>query len=335
MAEQPMIEVRGLTKSFGDVPALAGIDVSVAPGELLGLLGPNGAGKTTLINIVTTLLRPDAGACRVGGLDVVAQADAVRGSIGVTGQFAALDDNLTARENLVMFARLLKLGKVDAKARAGELLDQFDLADDGDRRVGAFSGGMRRRLDLAVSMIGRPSVLLLDEPTTGLDPRSRQSLWGVVADLKRGGVTILLTTQYLEEADQLADRIVVIDHGRVIDDGTPEQLKAQVGGSRCVLTFVDPAAREAAAGVLAGLGELVVDGDTVTVGTDGTHAVIEIIRRLDGAGVVPDDMELRRPSLDDVFFAVTGHAATSTLDADADADADDVDLVPSSGEAHG
>ncbi len=312
---EPMIEVEGLTKAFGDVQALAGLDLRVQRGELLGLLGPNGAGKTTLINVVTTLLRPDTGMCRVAGLDVVSRPDAVRGVIGVTGQFAALDDNLTGRENLVMFARLLKLSKAAARTRAGELLEQFDLTHAGDRRVGKYSGGMRRRLDLAVSMINRPAVLFLDEPTTGLDPRSRQSLWGVVQALKDAGVTILLTTQYLEEADQLADRIVVIDHGRVIDDGTPAELKDQVGGTLVVLTIVDANRRDRAATALVGTGEVKVAGDVITVGaTDGVAAVAAVVRSLDGAGIVPDDIELRRPSLDDVFFAVTGHAATPSDD---------------------
>lgn len=305
-----MITMSGIEKRFGDVRALAGLDLAVAEGELVGLLGPNGAGKTTTINVLTTLAGADAGRCTVGGIDVARDPDAVRAMIGLTGQFAALDDVLTGRESLVLFARLLKLGRDPARRRADELLERFDLVEAAGRRVGTYSGGMRRRLDLAVSMLAEPPVLFLDEPTTGLDPRSRQSLWEVVRSLRERGVTILLTTQYLEEADQLADRIVVVDHGRVIAEGTPAALKAKVGGA--VLDVAIPGAgdRRRAVADLGGFDEA-ADG-RVSFPADDPAEVLTVAARLAGAGVVVDDVTIRRPSLDDVFFALTGQPAQTS-----------------------
>ncbi|MFT3898729.1 MAG: ATP-binding cassette domain-containing protein [Gordonia sp. (in: high G+C Gram-positive bacteria)] len=308
----PIVEAHGLTKSFGDVQALCGLSLSVDEGEILGVLGPNGAGKTTAINILTTLTRPDGGTVRVAGVDVLADPAAVRPLIGLTGQFAALDDNLTARENLVLFGRLFKLGKAAAAARAVELLDAFDLADAADRRTGTFSGGMRRRLDLAASMIGNPRVLFLDEPTTGLDPRSRTMLWDVVRRLRDTGVTIFLTTQYLEEADQLADRIVVIDHGAVIAEGTPAQLKDRIGGAVCFLS-VDDSLRERAVAALGDRSPTVGD-DEITLPSDGPSTLMAVLRALDDEGIVPTDIGLRHPTLDDVFLALTGSATAPEVE---------------------
>jgi len=302
-----MIELVGVRKRFGELEALAGLDVSVAPGELVGLLGPNGAGKTTAINVLATLLAPDDGMARVGGVDVTADPDAVRSMIGLTGQFAALDDILTGRENLELFGRLLKLGGSPARRRAAELLERFDLADAADRRVGDYSGGMRRRLDLAVSMLADPAVLFLDEPTTGLDPRSRQALWDVVRDLAARGVTILLTTQYLEEADQLADRIVVIDHGTVIAEGTAAQLKTRVGGAVVEVSIPQEDDRRRARAVVVSLSEDAAG--RLTAPAEDPAAVLDVAARLAAAGVVVDDIAIRRPSLDDVFLSLTGHAA--------------------------
>ncbi|HNP57584.1 MAG TPA: ATP-binding cassette domain-containing protein [Gordonia sp. (in: high G+C Gram-positive bacteria)] len=310
------VEARGLHKSFGDVNALRGVSLSVEEGEILGVLGPNGAGKTTTINILTTLLRPDSGTVRVAGIDVLADPAAVRPLIGLTGQFAALDDALTARENLILFGRLFKLGKAAATARAAELLDEFDLTDAADRRTATFSGGMRRRLDLAASMIGKPRVLFLDEPTTGLDPRSRAMLWDVVRHLRDEGITVFLTTQYLEEADQLADRIVVIDHGTVIAEGTPDELKARIGGAVCHLT-VDDEQRARAAAVLGVRWPVAENDGELTVPSDGPATLFAVVRVLDENGIVPDDIGLRNPTLDDVFLALTGEPT----DADAEANA--------------
>jgi ABC-2 type transport system ATP-binding protein len=311
----PAILVEGLTKSFGDVHALRGIDLSVPRGTVLGVLGPNGAGKTTAVRILTTLLRPDGGRALVEGHDVVKEASAVRRSIGLAGQSAAIQIELTGRENLEIIGRLYHLGRAASKARATELLEQFGLTDAADRAAKTFSGGMQRRLDLAASLVGNPQVLFLDEPTTGLDPRSRLGMWDTIRSLVATGTTILLTTQYLDEADELADEIVVIDHGQVIAAGTAEELKSRVGGD--VLEFAVPDRTRCADGVAAiakvGEGEPHFDDETgvisVGVGGRGSDALIEAVRELDNAGVHTQGLALRRPSLDDVFLALTGHAA--------------------------
>ncbi|GED96489.1 ATP-binding cassette domain-containing protein [Gordonia crocea] len=307
-----IVEARGLQKSFGEVAALRDLSLSVEEGEILGVLGPNGAGKTTTINMLTTLMRPDAGSVEVAGIDVLNNPTAVRPLIGLTGQFAALDGNLTARENLVLFGRLFKLGRSAATTRAAELLEEFDLTDAADRRTANFSGGMRRRLDLAASMIGNPKVLFLDEPTTGLDPRSRSMLWDVVRRLRDEGVTVFLTTQYLEEADQLADRIVVIDHGTVIAEGTPAELKTRIGGAVCHLTVDDEAQRDRAAEILGARWPVSRSGDELTVPSEGSSTLFAAVRILDEAGIVPDDIGLRNPTLDDVFLALTGQSTTDS-----------------------
>jgi len=311
----PAILVEGLTKSFGDVHALRGIDLSVPRGTVLGVLGPNGAGKTTAVRILTTLLLPDGGRAVVEGHDVVRDAAAVRRSIGLSGQSAAIQEELTGRENLEIIGRLYHLSWPSARSRAAELLKQFDLLDAADRAAKNFSGGMQRRLDLAASLVGQPQVLFLDEPTTGLDPRSRLGMWDIIRSLVAGGTTLLLTTQYLDEADELADEIVVIDRGLVIAAGTAEDLKGRVGGD--VLEFTVPDRRRVAAAVAAlaqiSKGEPHVDAETgvvsVGVGGGGSEALIQAVRGLDGAGVDTRGLTLRRPSLDDVFLALTGHAA--------------------------
>ncbi len=310
-----IIEVEGLRKSFGDVQALRGVDFSVDEGMVLGLLGPNGAGKTTAVRILTTLVPPSGGRARVCGYDVAHEAAAVRRVIGLAGQATAIAPDLTGLENLQMAGRLYHLGRSLARQRAAELLERFDLADAGGRQAKTYSGGMLRRLDLAASLISRPRVLFLDEPTTGLDPRSRVGMWGVIRELVAQGTTLLLTTQYLEEADELADQIVVIDHGVVIARGTSEDLKDRVGGD--VVEFgVDDRARTAQAlEVVAALGEgtPVLDGTgarvQVRAGGRGGTVLVEVVRALDAAGLPVSGMALRRPSLDDVFMTLTGHVA--------------------------
>ena len=311
----PAILVEGLTKSFGNVHALRGIDLSVPRGTVLGVLGPNGAGKTTAVRILTTLLLPDAGRAVVEGHDVVREAAAVRRSIGLSGQSAAIQEELTGRENLEIIGRLYHLSWPSARSRAAELLEQFDLSDAADRTAKTFSGGMQRRLDLAASLVGRPQVLFLDEPTTGLDPRSRLGMWDIIRSLVAGGTTLLLTTQYLDEADELADEIVVIDHGQVIAAGTSEELKGRVGGDVLEFTVPDRDRLGDAVAAIASIGESEphVDKETgvinVGVGGRGSDALIEAVRGLDAAGVQTHGLALRRPSLDDVFLALTGHAA--------------------------
>ncbi|MEX2372804.1 MAG: ATP-binding cassette domain-containing protein [Dehalococcoidia bacterium] len=302
-----------MTKSYGKVAALRGIDLEVERGIVFGLLGPNGAGKTTLVRILTTLQRPDAGSARVVGFDVVRDAQSLRRSIGLAGQFAAVDDQLTGLENLETVARFYHMPGDQARARARELIEQFDLVEAGGRKAITYSGGMRRRLDLAASLVARPEVLFLDEPTTGLDPRSRMDLWSAIEELARGGTTVLLTTQYLEEADRLASRIAVVDHGRVIDEGTTAELKERVGGRVLAVKVADPARIEDARGILDRYGATPhVDAEmrevSVSVGAEA-GAVAEVIRALDAGGVAIDDLVFREPSLDDVFLALTGHAA--------------------------
>ena len=311
----PAILVEGLTKSFGEVHALRGIDLSVPRGTVLGVLGPNGAGKTTAVRILTTLLRPDGGRAIIEGHDVVRQPAAVRRSIGLAGQSAAIQEELTGRENLEIIGRLFHMSWRDAKSRSTELLEQFDLADAADRYAKTYSGGMQRRLDLAASLVGHPQVLFLDEPTTGLDPRSRLGMWDIIRSLVARGTTLLLTTQYLDEADELADEIVVIDHGLVIAAGTAEELKGRVGGDVLEFTVPDRNRLDDAAAAIAtiGEGEPHVDKETgvisVGVGGQGSDALIDAVRGLDAAGVQTHGLALRRPSLDDVFLALTGHAA--------------------------
>ena len=311
-ATEPAIAVHGLSKSFGDVRALDGVSFEAAAGTVLGLLGPNGAGKTTAVRVLATLLKPDAGTARVAGLDVVADATKLRHRIGLAGQYAAIDENLTGLENLVMVGRLYGMPRAKAKARGRELLQTFDLLDAADRPAKTYSGGMRRRLDLADALVAKPPVLFLDEPTTGLDPRSRIALWETIESLVAEGTTVLLTTQYLDEADRLADTIAVIDHGRVIADGTPDELKDRVGGERLEVTLTDPADAAAAVRALAAMSDEppVADGAAVRVAMrKRSGAIVEAVRRLDEANIGVDDLATRRPTLDDVFLSLTGHAA--------------------------
>lgn len=325
-----MIRARGLVKRYKEVEALAGLDLTVPQGTVLGLLGPNGAGKTTAVRILATLLEPDAGSAEVAGVDVLADPDGVRSRIGLSGQYAAVDEHLTGYENLEMVGRLYGMGRARSGKRARELLERFDLADAGDRPAKTYSGGMRRRLDLAGALVAEPPVLILDEPTTGLDPRSRQQMWSVIRDLVSSGATLLLTTQYLEEADLLADDIVVIDHGRAIAQGTADELKAQTGGERIEVVVADPARRGDAAQVLAtvALGEVQTDengrGVTAAVEGDGAGRLMAVLEGLRRAGVEVLDVGLRRPTLDDVFLTLTGRPAEETADEDARTETEEV-----------
>jgi ABC-2 type transport system ATP-binding protein len=307
----------GLRKHYGKVVALDGVDLAVESGTAFGLLGPNGAGKTTAVRILTTIIQPDGGTARVLGRDVTREPEAVRASIGLAGQFAAVDENLTGRENLRMVGRLTQLPKREVRSLADALLEQFELTDAANRPVRTYSGGMRRRLDVAAALLGRPRVLFLDEPTTGLDPRSRNELWGVIDELVAAGSTVLLTTQYLEEADRLATQLAVIDQGRVIASGTPAELKAGLGSTVVVVGLADEDAARRAEALIAGVGvkpparegatlELTVD--------DGPQALIEVLRTLDREGLAPTALALREPSLDDVFLAITGQKASDTTD---------------------
>ncbi len=305
------ITVKNANKSYGTVLALRDVDLDVEAGTIMALLGPNGAGKTTLVRVLTTLTRPDSGELTVGGYDVTRNPAAVRTVIGLAGQSAAIDETLTGRENLVMVGRLYHLDKATAKSRAAKLLDQFELTDAGGRVAKTYSGGMRRRLDLAASLVGEPDILFLDEPTTGLDPRSRLDLWETIQGLVNSGVTVLLTTQYLEEADYLADRIAVIDDGQIIAEGTPDELKSMVGGDVLELRVSDRSQTDAAVTALSGIGSGDIQGDqetgriTVPV-SDGTAFVAQVIRELDRKDIQISDFNLRRPSLDEVFLTLTG-----------------------------
>jgi len=311
------IVVEGIVKRFGDVIALDGIDLAVPPGTVLGLLGPNGAGKTTAVRILTTLLRPDAGHASVLGLDVERQPNAVRASIGLAGQYAAVDENLTGRENLRMVGQLTRQRASTTRERSVELLERFDLVEAADRPVRTYSGGMRRRLDLAAALIHRPPVLFLDEPTTGLDPKSRSDLWVLIGELVSDGTTLLLTTQYLEEADRLADHIVVIDEGRIIAEGSATQLKETLGTTLVEVRFPTVRRARIAARQLAAVGptELVDGATTVSIGvTDSGRALLDVVRLLESVDLAPKSMHVRQPTLDDVFLQLTGREPATDSD---------------------
>jgi ABC-2 type transport system ATP-binding protein len=312
MAGEAAIEAEGLVKSYGDVRALDGVDLAAPPGTVLGLLGPNGAGKTTAVRILTTLLPADGGRARVAGIDVATEAPLLRQSIGLAGQYAAVDENLTGFENLQMVGQLYHLPKGEPKARATELLDRFDLEEAGGRLVRTYSGGMRRRLDLAAALVARPPVLFLDEPTTGLDPRSRIGLWETIEGRVAEGTTVLLTTQYLDEADRLADRISVIDHGKVIAEGSSDELKDQVGGEALEVTLEDAGQAEAAIAALSEVCSAPPERDGVVLRVpvaERKGTIAAAVQRLNDAGVGIDDISMRRPTLDDVFLTLTGRPA--------------------------
>ena len=308
-----VLEAEGLTKSFGTTQALAGVDLAARAGTVLGVLGPNGAGKTTAVRILATLLRPDSGRATVAGFDVATQAHRVRQSIGLTGQYASVDEDLTGTQNLVLIGRLLNLSTSNARARAAELLDWFDLSDAAGRTAKTFSGGMRRRLDLAASLVGRPSVIFLDEPTTGLDPAKREDMWEVVRRLVADGSTVLLTTQYLEEADALADEISVIDHGRVIAHNTPDGLKRVIGGQRIEVRPTDPGRLDEVRSILAriaGAAPVVSGRNRLTVPVPGEQLLPPVVSALADAGISVTELSLHLPSLDEVFMTLTGRTAT-------------------------
>jgi ABC-2 type transport system ATP-binding protein len=323
--DEAIIRAERLKKSFGKINALKGVDMAVEQGTVFGLLGPNGAGKTTTVRILTTLLEPDEGTVVVAGLDVVRDAALLRPVIGLAGQFAAVDENLTGLENLEMVGRLYHLPRSEARRRADEVLERFDLAEAAHRTAKTYSGGMRRRLDVGASLVGQPKVLFMDEPTTGLDPRSRLVLWELIRDLQKEGTTLLLCTQYLEEADQLCDRIAVIDLGTVIAEGTSEELKDKIGGEVLELhVAADHLSRAAETLRGLGAGEPTADEDTrlirVPVGSEGPTVLLETVRRLDNAGIAIEDIALHRPTLDDVFLSLTGHAAEIALEEDLEPD---------------
>ncbi|MFJ1459235.1 ATP-binding cassette domain-containing protein [Nocardia wallacei] len=303
----PAISVTGLRKSFGDQVVLDGIDLTVGEGTIFSLLGPNGAGKTTTVQILSTLLRADGGEVRVGGHDVAGDPDSVRAVIGVTGQFSAVDELLTGRENLLLMGDLNHLPRSESKRRADDLLTRFDLVEAADKAASAYSGGMTRRLDLAMTLVGDPQVIFLDEPTTGLDPRSRRAMWEIIRELVAGGVTVFLTTQYLEEADQLADRIAVLDHGRIVAQGTPEQLKRLVPGGHIRLTFADRATLDIATQLLGGVPQ--PEDPALAIPGDGSVRTLRaLLDRLDTAGIEPEGLAVHTPDLDDVFLALTGQS---------------------------
>ena len=302
------IAVKGLTKSFKDKKVLDGIDISVPKGTMLALLGPNGAGKTTTVRILSTLLKPDGGSARIEGADVVSEAEKVRGLIGLTGQYAAVDEQLTGMENLVMMGRLYHLGKAESVQRATMLLEQFDLVEAGSRKAKTYSGGMKRRLDLALSLVATPPVLFLDEPTTGLDPRARLAMWNVIERLMKDGVTILLTTQYLEEADKLADKVAVLDHGKIIAQGTPDELKARVGSDKLELVVADEADYDKALKAAGANASGSRTDRTILVPIEkGMHDAKRIISIVEESGVEIETMSIQKPTLDDVFMRLTGH----------------------------
>lgn len=320
----PTIVVNDVSKRYGKIEALKNVSLQVEQGAILGMLGPNGAGKTTLVKILSCLIKPTSGAATVAGFDVARQTRQVRSIIGLAGQSAAVDENLTGRENLVLVARLYHMSRGESRKRAGELLEQFNLVESGDRTVKTYSGGMRRRLDLAASLVAKPPVLFLDEPTTGLDPRSRNELWDVIRGLVRDGATVLLTTQYLEEADQLADRITVIDKGSLIAEGTASELKQRAGSEFISVQAADTGQIEAAVGVLRRFSteEPAVTGHDrrVTVSVrEGSTLLAGVVRELDAAGVAVTDLAMRQPTLDDVFLALTGHTAEQSAPGDGEA----------------
>jgi ABC-2 type transport system ATP-binding protein len=321
MTQSPAIETQGLVKVFGETRAVDGIDLSVSRGTVYGVLGPNGAGKTTTIRMLATLLHPDAGWARVLGHDIVDDADAVRGLVSLTGQFASVDDELTGRENLVLLGRLFGFARGPAEERAAELLDAFGLAEAAGRLVSTYSGGMRRRLDIAASIVVTPELLFLDEPTTGLDPRSRNQVWEIVRVLVAAGTTVLLTTQHLDEADQLADRIAIIEHGKVIAEGTATELKASVGSGAVLVRLHDPSDRASAQGILddalGGCVELDADPSALSARADDTGRVAAALGALADAGIGVAEFSLGQPSLDEVFLALTGHPAEEITQEDA------------------